>query len=74
VIDYLCVLCCSCFVRCVHSRNSFLAFPQVAALYEKRVCIMLLVPSEVHRCNLIPSFNVVRRGEGDKGAKGKKKQ
>jgi len=36
---------------------------------------MLLVPSEVQRCNLISSFNVVRRGggEGDKGTKGKKK-
>jgi len=25
---------------------------------------MLLVPSEVQRCNLISSFNVVRRGGG----------
>jgi hypothetical protein len=33
---------------------------------------MLLVPSEVQRCNLIHSFNVVRWGEGDKGAKGEK--
>jgi hypothetical protein len=33
---------------------------------------MLLVPSEVRRCNLIPSFNVARRGKGDKGTKGKR--
>jgi hypothetical protein len=33
---------------------------------------MLLVPSEVQRCNLIHSFNLMRRGEGEKGAKGKK--
>jgi hypothetical protein len=33
---------------------------------------MLLVPSEVQICNLIHSFNVVRRGKGDKGTKGKK--
>ena len=67
VVDYVCVcvcvLCCSGFVRCVHgSRNSFLAFKQVAALYWKRVGIMLLVPSEVQRCNLIHSFNLERGG------------
>ena len=35
---------------------------------------MLLVPSEVQRCNLIHSFNLMRGGEGDKGANGKRKE
>jgi len=33
----LCVLRCSGFVRCVHGRNSLLAFTQVAALYWTRL-------------------------------------